>query len=68
MSTVQQYRRVCIQRSGYAVVPGNTDQEALENAARLKAGDFGWEDVTPDLIHEEGEIVEVCGPLDESIG
>lgn len=65
---MQQYRRVCIQRYGYAVVPGNTDREALENATRLKTGDFDWEDVTPDLIREEGEIVEVCGPLGESIG
>lgn len=57
-----EYRRICIQRSGYAIVPGNTDEEALENAKNLKASDFDWEAVTPDLIQEEAEVIETCGP------
>ena len=56
----QQYRRVCIQRSGYAVVPGDTDEEAIENAAKLGEHDFDWEPVTPDLVQDEGEVIEVC--------
>lgn len=57
----QEYRRICIQRSGYAVVPGNTDEEAMENAKNLKDSDFDWEPVTPDLIETTAEVVETCG-------
>lgn len=57
-----QYRRICIQRSGYATVPGNTDEEALQNAEKLTEHDFDWESISPDLIREEGEVIEVCKP------
>lgn len=67
MGTVQQYRRICVRRFGYAIVPGNTDEEAIENAANLRSGDFDWEPVTPDLIREEGEVIEACGPSGESL-
>lgn len=63
----KQYRRICVQRSGYAVVPGDTDEEALENAKGLKAEDFDWEPVTPDLIQEEAEVLEACGENGEEI-
>ena len=63
----KQYRRICVQRSGYAVVPGDTDEEALENAKDLTADDFDWESVTPDLIQEEAEVLEVCGENGEEI-
>lgn len=57
----KQYRRVCITRSGYAIVPGDTDEEALENATKLSQSDFDWESVDADMIRE-GEIVEICEP------
>lgn len=57
----KQYRRVCITRSGYAIVPGDTDEEALENAAKLSQSDFDWESVDSNLI-KDGEIVEICEP------
>lgn len=60
-SKQKQYRRVCITRSGYAIVPGDTDEEALENAAKLNESDFDWERVNNDLI-KDGEIVEICEP------
>ena len=56
------YRRICVQRSGYAVVPGDTDEEALANARSLGERDFDWEPVGPDLIGATAEIVEACGP------
>lgn len=63
----QQYRRICVQRSGYATVPGNTDEEALAYAAEnLDASDFDWESVTADLIRD-GEVVEACGPNGEQL-
>lgn len=64
----QQYRRICIQRCGYATVPGNTDEAALAYAAEnLDDSDFDWEPVTGDLIRDGGEIVEVCGPNGEQL-
>ncbi len=60
------YRRICLKRTGYAIVPGDTDEEALENAARLSASDFDWEPVDGDLIREEAEVIEACGPNGET--
>lgn len=60
------YRRVMITRCGYAVVPGDTDQEALENAKDLRADDFDWERVDSNLIEGTCEVVEVCNE-DEGI-
>ena len=57
----KQYRRICIQRCGYAVVPGDTDDEAIENARNLTESDFDWEPVNPSMIETEAEIIEVCG-------
>lgn len=54
------HRRVCVMRAGYAVVPGTTDEEALENAKKLKADDFEWEPVTPELVETDAEVVEAC--------
>lgn len=60
------HRRICIQRCGYAIVPGATDQEALDYARdHLTASDFDWEPVTADLIREEAEVIEACGPCGE---
>lgn len=61
----KQYVRICVQRSGYAVVPNGTPEEIRESAMALKASDFEWEPVTPDMVSEEMEIVEECGPLGE---
>lgn len=62
---MSQYRRVCISINGYAVVPGDTDEEAIENAAKLSKADFDWEPVKPDLIREAATVMEVCGPNGE---
>ena len=32
----------------------------------LKAEDFEWEPVNPDMIAEEMEVVETCGPIGET--
>lgn len=61
----KQYVRICVQRSGYAVVPNGTPEEIRESAMALKASDFEWEPVTPDMVSGEMEIVEECGPLGE---
>lgn len=60
------YRRVAVTRTGYAVVPGATDEEALLNAADLSEGDFDWEPMGADLIRDTAEIVEPCGPNGET--
>ena len=62
-----QHRRICVQRSGYAIVPGNTDEEALENAKKLTASDFDWESVTAELIQDECEVIEVIRPNNEEV-
>ena len=58
----KQRRRVCVMRAGYAVVPGDTDEEALENAKTLKEDDFDWEPVNSVMIAEEAEVTETLGP------
>ena len=60
------YRRIRVQRSGYAVVPGDTDEEALANAAGLGASDFDWEPVDRDLVLDTAEAIEACGPNGET--
>lgn len=67
MADTKQYRRVCITRAGYAVVPGDTDEEAIENAKKLKEGDFDWEPVEPGMIEDEAQVLEQCGPNGESL-
>ncbi len=62
MAENKQYRRICVQRSGYANVPGDTDEEAIENAKKLREGDFDWESVAPDMIQDTAEVVEILGP------
>ena len=57
---MMKYRRICITRCGYAVVPGNTDEAAMDYAVQnLNEHDFDWEKVNADLIRD-GEIIEVC--------
>lgn len=53
------YRRVEITISGYAVVPGKTDAEALQNARKLTKNDFDWETVTSDVLYD-ARVVEEC--------
>lgn len=62
------YRRICVQRSGYAVVPGNTDEEALAYAAEhLSENDFDWEPVNLYMIQQTAKVVDECGPCGESL-
>lgn len=61
---VQQYRRVMITRCGYAVVPGNTDEEALDAVKELTEKDFNWERVDQGVL-ENADVIEVCGPNGE---
>lgn len=63
-----QYRRVCVSRCGYAVVPGDTDEEAIENAKNLRASDFDWESVDSGMIEASASVVEGCGPNGEAQG
>lgn len=56
------YHRVCIQLFGYAVVPGDTVEEALENAKKLTRSDFDFEDVTEDVL-EGATVIEECTEL-----
>ena len=56
-------KRVCIRRCGYAVVPADTDEEAIAGAASLGEHAFDWEPVDADMIRETCEIVE---DLDEA--
>lgn len=52
------YHRICIARCGYAAVPAEEKNPLQYAAEHMSEKDFEWEDVTPDLILEEGEIVE----------
>lgn len=63
-----QYRRVCISRCGYAVVPGDTDEAAITNAKKLREHDFDWEVVDSGMIEASTSVVEVCGPNGEALG
>lgn len=60
------YKRVCIQICGYAVVPGNTDEEIMKNTKKLTKNDFDWEPVNEDVL-SCAEIVEDCGPNGETV-
>lgn len=66
MSQNQEYRRVCVTISGYAIVPGNTDEAALRNTMNLSKDDFDWESVNADVL-SDAVVIEVCGPDGESI-
>lgn len=60
------HRRVCVSRMGWAIVPGDTDEAALEYAKNnLTASDFDWEPVNPSMLADALEIVEACGPNGE---
>lgn len=60
------YHRICIQRCGYAIVPGDTPKESLANAGKLKEHDIDWEPFSPALM-DDAEVVESCGPNGEPI-
>lgn len=62
-----QYRRISVCRTGYAVVPGNTDDEAIENATGLGASDFDWEPVDAAMIRAEAEVVETVNEHGEPL-
>lgn len=49
--------RICVTRMGFAVLPGDTPEEALKAAADLNAGDFDWESVTPELIEDTAVVM-----------
>lgn len=59
MSKKQEYRRVMVALYGYAIVPGNTDEEALENTGRLTRDDFDWECFGSGVL-EAAEVIETC--------
>ena len=61
------YKRICITRRGYAIVPGDTDEEAVAAAKNLDEHDFEWERVDPMLIESEAEIVEDCDVLGQPL-
>lgn len=61
-----EFARVSITISGYAVVPGKTNEEILENTKKLGKTDFDWEPVTLDVL-EDASIIEACGPNGESL-
>lgn len=52
-------KRICVYRAGYAIVPGDTDAEALAAVQKLSAGDFDWEPVRD--ILESAEVVADLG-------
>lgn len=52
---------MCISSCGYAVVPGDTDEEAIENAKNLRVSDFDWEAVDSGMIEVSASVVEACG-------
>lgn len=52
------YVRICVQRSGYAIVPNGTPEEIRDHAMALRACDFDWEPVTPDMVAGEMEVIE----------
>jgi len=60
------YKRVQITISGYAAVPGNTDEEVKKNVMNLSKDDFDWESVDSDVL-DGAEIVEDCGPCGETM-
>lgn len=60
------YKRVRIAISGYAVVPGNTDEEVKKNVMNLSKDDFDWENVDSNVL-DDVEIVENCGPCGETV-
>lgn len=63
-----QYRRISILRAGYAVVPADSDEEAIAYAAKnLSESDFDWERVDNDLILNTAEVMETCGPFGECL-
>lgn len=56
-------KRICVYRAGYAIVPGETNEEAFEAAQKLTKEDFDWEPVQN--ILGSAEIVEDLGPAGE---
>ena len=54
--------RICVQRTGYAVVDGESPEDALANARKLDRNAFNWEPVSEDMIEATAEVMEECGP------
>ena len=52
------YRRVMVTRYGFAQVPAETDEQALEAVRELRVSDFDWGSLDTD----DAEVVDV---LDE---
>lgn len=67
MNHNKQYRRICIQRSGYALIQADTDEEAIAAAKQLSEHDFDWEPVNANFIEDTMEIVETIGPAGDTI-
>ena len=59
------YKRVCINISGYAIVPGDTDEKVMANVKNLRKQDCNWEDDNAEVL-SNAKIVEDCGPNGES--
>ncbi len=60
------YARICVSINGYAIVGGETNEEILEHAKKLRREDLDWEPVNEDVM-ADACIVEECGPLGESL-
>ena len=58
----QEYRRIMVMRCGYATVPANTDEEAIQAGMRLtREEDWDWESVFSAVSCEKNlEVVETC--------
>lgn len=54
----QEYRLVLFTRYGQAVVPANSDEEALEVAKTIDPSIINWEPVKEDLL-SDAEVLEV---------
>lgn len=62
--TNKQLRRVCITRAGYAVIPANSDEKALEKAKTLNVSDFDWEPVNANMIAGSATVVGAWSDTD----
>lgn len=63
---MKKHKRVCVQICGYAIVPGDTDEEVLENTKQLSKNDIDWEPFNEDVL-SCAEIIEDCGPTGECL-
>lgn len=58
----QEYRLVQFTRYGQAVVPANSDEEALEVAKTIDPSIINWEPVKEDLL-SNAEVIEVVNEI-----